>query len=183
MKIETSDMTGEEKRAYARQTVFEFTLQFWQDIGYHVGQIVPGAEVPHLSYDIDEFFKTTMEPQEWLTMALYGLGLAPNEDPGEMYEICQSLAEWMFSIPGMSTYHIPDVWYDSPMGVLWAAAFIRVQGDELISLAEASEISGASIKSLAGRVDRGTLKSYTNPDAHARQGKRLVRKSDILPKS
>lgn len=172
-------MTELEKRTYARQTVFEFTLQFWQDISYRVGQVVPGAQIPHLSYDINELFQTTMEPQEWLTMALYGLGLAPNEDPGEMYEICQSMAEWLFSIPGMSAYEIPDVWYGSPMGALWAAAFIRVQGDELITIAEAAQLAGVSVQAISQRIDRGSLKAFVDPVADSRQGRRLVKKSDV----
>lgn len=175
-------MTDEEKRARARKTVFEFAHAYYRDITYRAGQIIPGADmkIPHLSYDEAEFFRTTMEPQEWLTMAEYGLGLRPNEDAAEMYEICQSMAEWMFAIPTMSAYHIPDIWYDTPMGALWAAAFVRVQGDELITIAEAAQIAGVSVQAISQRIDRGTLKAYTNPDApNPRSERRLVRRGDV----
>ncbi len=175
-------MTDEEKRIHARKVVFEFAHAYFRDIAYHVGQIIPGADakMPHLSFDESEFFRTTMEPQEWLTMAEYGLGLRPNEDDGEMYEICQSMAEWVFAIPTMSAYHIPDVWYETPMGALWAAAFVRVQGDELITITEAAQVAGVSVQAISQRIDRGTLKAYTNPDApNPRSERRLVRKGDV----
>ena len=89
------------------------------------------------------------------------------------------MAEWLFSIPGMSQYEIPDVWYDSPMGALWAAAFIRTQGDELITIADAAKIAGVSVQAISARIDRGTLKAYTDPTSASRQGRRLVRKSDV----
>lgn len=174
-------MNEQEKREYAKKTVADFTRQFWHDMAWRAGQVIPGAGLPDLPYDSDdELFRRTMEPQEWLTMALYGLGLLPNEDPAEVYEICQGMAEWLFSIPGMSRYDIPAIWYDCPMGALWAAAFVQVQGDELITIAEAARLAGVSVQAISQRIDRGTLTAYTNPDAtNPQKERRLVRKSDI----
>lgn len=174
-------MNEQEKREYARKTVADFTRHFWHDMAWRAGQVIPGAELPHLPYDSDdELFRCTMEPQEWLTMAEYGLGLRPNEDPAEMYEICQSMAEWMFSIPGMSRYDIPAIWYDSPMGALWAAAFVQVQGDELITIAEAAKIAGVTMQAISQRIAAGKLRAYIDPSApNPQQGRRLVCRSEV----
>ena len=110
-------------------------------------------------------------------MALYGAGLV-EEDAGEMREVCQSMAEWLFAIPGINSYEIPDQWADTDMGALWWQALLRSQGDELVTIAMAAKISGRSVQAISSRVDRGTLQSFTDTLAPNRQGKRLVRMSD-----
>jgi|SRR3990167_314649 len=163
------------------ETVKNFASQFYQDLAWRAGQMIPGMDGKMLltPEQYADPLKYMMEPQEWLTMAKYAVGLLPDADPGEIYEICQALAEWMFSIPGESAYEIPAAWYATPVGALWATAFVKVQGDELISIAEAAEMAGVSVQAVSQRIDRGTLKSYVNPLASERQGKRLVKKSDV----
>lgn len=167
-----------------REIVRNFFWEWWQDINHHIGNTVPGASVDLPAEAWADPFRYTMEPQEWLTLARYGAGLAPDEDPGEMYEICQSMAEWLFSIPGASSYTIPSEWYDTPMGALWGMAFAKVQGDELITIAQAAELAQISMQAISARIDRGTLTSYTDPSAPRtafQKARRLVRKSDVLP--
>ena len=142
--------------------------------------MVPGADAK-VGLEPEAFadpLRYMMEPQEWLTMARFGLGLN-DEEAGYIYEICQGMAEWVFGIPGWHTYHIPDAWYEHPMGALWAAAFVRVQGDELITITEAAELAGVSVQAMSQRVKRGTLPSFVDPAAPQRQGRTLVRRSDV----
>jgi len=174
-------MTEQDKAAYAAQTVKEFALAFYQERARQLGQMIPGADgkIMLTPEQWEDPLRYMMEPQEWLTMARFGLGLSAGDDEAYMYEICQGLAEWMFSMPGWHTYHIPDMWYETPMGALWATAFVKVQGDELITLAQAAELAGVSVQAISQRVKRGTLTAYVDPAAPQRQGRNLVRRSDV----
>lgn len=167
-----------------REVVRIFFWEYWQELTRQAGQMVPGldgdihAKLPPEAWG--DPFPWTMEAQEWLALARYGAGLATDEDPGEMYEICQSMAEWLFSIPGTSAYTIPAEWYETPMGALWGMAFAKVQGDELITITQAAEIAGVSMQAIAQRIDRGTLTGYTDPSApNPQKSRRLVRRSDV----
>lgn len=173
-------MTDSPQHAKIKTIVENFTRQLWQDMTWRLGQMIPGADgkVILTGEQFADPLRYMLEPQEWLTMAEYGAGLTEG-DPLEILEICQSLAEWLFSIPGESAYEIPAIWYTTELGSLWAAAFIRCQGDELITIAEAAQLAGVTVQAIAARLDRGTLKAYINPLADERQGRRLVRKSDI----
>lgn len=178
-------MTQTEKAAEVRKIVATFAQQFYYDrLSWQASQMVAGAELPHTMGDqhIDGEWLITngMEPQEWLYMARVGAGLVEQFDAAYVYEICQGMAEWMFVIPDLSTYDIPEVWKDSPMGALWWAAYIRTQGDELITITQAAEVAGVSVQAISQRIDRGTLKAFTDPfSVGERHGRRLVRKADV----
>lgn len=169
--------------------VVEIVTQFTQEyldrhLIWQLGQIIPGADgwvhdkMPPQLHAGD--LRYTLQPQEWLTMARYGAGLI-DADAGEMQEICQSMAEWLFAIPGYYAYSIPAEWAETDMGTLWWAAHIRAMGDELITIAEAADLAGVSVQAISARIDRGTLRAFTDPSAKQRQAKRLVRRSDITP--
>lgn len=175
-------MTEQEKAAYAAETVQAFALGFYQDRARQLGQMMPGADSKiMLSPEaFAEPLRYMMEPQEWLTMARFGLGLN-DEDPGYIQEICQGLAEWVFAIPGWHTYDIPGAWYETPMGALWAAAFVRVQGDELITLQEAATLAGVTVQAISQRVKRGTLMAYVDPAApNPHKRRTLVKRRDVV---
>lgn len=175
-------MTQTERETEIRNVVANFALHYWRQLLWQVGQFVPGGDMEiGLKHQLTEenIFTHTMEPQEWLTMARFGQGLN-NEDAAYIYEICQGMVEWMFGIPDINTYGIPDEWADSPMGALWWAAFTRVQGDELVTIAEAAKLAGVTVQAISQRVDRGDLKAFIDPLAKQRQGRRLVRKSDVI---
>lgn len=175
-------MTNEEKNERITQTVAAFAVAYWQEIVRQAGQMVPGADgkIGMTPITTENVFQMTMEPQEWLTMARYGAGLI-DADNGYIYEICQGVAEWLFAVPGSASYTIPDSFSETPFGALWAAAFVRVQGDELITIAEAAEMAGVTVQAISQRIDRGTLKAYVDPLAdNPRHGRRLVKRSDVL---
>lgn len=169
--------------------VRDFTREYIERrLLWQLGQIIPGADMheqaqavlQHLYSDPPAAsLRHTMEPQEWRTMAFYGAGLISAE-ADEINEICQGLAEWLFAVPGGSySYTIPDDWAEHPMGALWWNAIIRAQGDELITLSGAAEIAGVTVQAISQRIDAGSLRAYTNPAAGKRQGRQLVRRSDI----
>ena len=163
-------------------TVHTFTVAFLDSRAWQLGQTVAGLDaainerIPDTVYTGD--LSATMQPQDWLHMALYGAGLA-DADPGEIHDVCQGMAEWLFAIPGEAAYSIPDAWADSPMGALWWAALIRAEGDELITIAEAAMLAGVSTQAISTRISRGTLRGFVDPSAPSRQGRRLVRRSDV----
>ncbi len=183
-------MTNDQKRAEVERIVREFTMEYLsRHLLWQLGQIVIGADdnepamrvIGKLASGDADALAYTMEPQEWLTMALYGAGVV-TADAGEMHEVCQGMAEWLFAIPGINHYEIPQAWADTPMGGLWWQAIIRAEGDDLITLTEAADVAGVTVQAISQRIDRGTLKSVVDPLAPDRQGRRLVRRSEITPR-
>lgn len=178
-------MTNDEKLQSVTRIVAEFAVAYWRDMQHRAGQYIPGMDMKMepgegIYLTPENIFQYTMEPQEWLVMAKYGAGLI-EADSGYIYEICQGVAEWLFSLPNESLYHIPDFFYGTEFGALWAAAFIRVQGDELITITQAAELAGVSVQAISARIDRGTLRAYTDPFApNPRQGRRLVKRGDVV---
>ncbi len=183
-------MTNDEKRAEVERIVKQFTVQYIErKLLWQLGQIVPGADqneavraaLMRLYADAPDALQYTMEPQEWRTLALYGAGVIDG-DPGEMQEIAQSMAEWLFSLPTHNRYEIPEFWSDTELGALWWAAVIRNQGDELITLTEAARLAGVTVQAISQRVKTGTLQAFTDPLAPERQGRQLVKRSDVQSK-
>lgn len=180
-------MTNDEREARAEAVVAAFASAFWSDRAWQLEQMLPDAQfalgivtVPH-GY---KWFTRGMEPQSWLLMARAGLGLVEPTDINRavVRKVCQTLAEWLFVIPGAGiAYTIPDSWYESEMGAIWAAALIWCEGGELVTQAEAARLLGVSVSTIASRIDRGRLAAFTDPSAPSRQGRRLVRRRDILP--
>lgn len=123
--------------------------------------------------------------QELAIMALAAAGQidrADAETADEVYECCQSMAERMFAAPGMPAfYDIPNAFWETPIGDIVARAMMWYERDELITLAEAAKLAGVALTTLTNRIERGALRAYTDPDAHERQGRRLVRRSDVQP--
>lgn len=180
-------MTNEDKRTEISRIVREFTIQYVQDrLLKQLAHIIPGADqqpvVRHVLMTLYESgsdaLQYTLEPQQWLTMALYGAGEI-DEDSGEIHEICQSMAEWLFALPNHARYEIPRQWAETDMGALWWQAIIRAQGDEMITIAQAAELAGVTVQAISQRISAGKLTGYINPLANERQGRRLVRRSDV----
>lgn len=180
-------MTNDEKRAEVERIVREFTTQYIERrLLWQLGQIVPGADqIPAVREALVQLYNAapdalryTMEPQEWRTLALYGAGVIDG-DPGEMQEIIQSMAEWFFSLPTWNRYDIPDWWSETELGALWWQAVIRIRGDELITIAAAAALAGVTVQAISQRIKAGTLEAFIDPLAPARQGRQLVRRSDI----
>ncbi len=173
-----------ENESEVREIVTVFSRAFVEERLRQLGRVWPGFDGSEAALALVGRLYTrgidgTMEPQEWLHLARYGAGLT-DADPGEMRDLCQALAEWLFAIPGHGAYSVPDEWADTPMGALWWRALLRTEGDALITLREAADLSGLSLSALSQRVTRGSTRSWIDPGANVRQGRRLVRRSDVL---
>lgn len=54
-------------------------------------------------------------------------------------------------------------------------------GDDWITISEAAQIAGVSVQAMSQRATAGKIATRTDPDANQRQGRRLVRRSEIEP--
>lgn len=156
----------------------DFLDNFWQDRCWQIEQTVLGVTI------------TPRHPGETLyqsglainlrDMARAAVGDMPRNDMAisEVRDICQQLAEYLFAAPGTSyTYHIPDEFSETPIGALWWRALLWTEGDELITIAEAARLAGVT-EAAIGQSKR--IRKFVDPTAPARQGRRLVRRSEAL---
>ena len=90
------------------------------------------------------------------------------------------MAEWFFSLPTSYRYDTPDWWGDTELGALWWQAVIRIKGDELITISQAAELAGVTVQAISQRIERGKLDAFTDPFAPERQGRRKVRRDDVI---
>jgi hypothetical protein len=107
-------------------------------------------------------------------------GECERADSDFVSDSCQAVLEALCAIPGCVTYTIPAEFWQAPIGQMVALAFIWLEGDELITIGEAARLSGKSISTISSRVQRGMLRSYTDPHApNPQRAGRLVRRKDI----
>jgi hypothetical protein len=162
------------------QIIRDFLDNFWQDRCWQIEQTVLGATI------------TPRHPGETLyqsglainlrDMARAATGDTPRNEQtiGEIRDICQQLAEYLFAAPGTSyTYHIPDEFSETPIGALWWRALLWCEGDELITIAEAARLAGVT-EAAIGQSKR--IRKFVDPTAPARQGRRLVRRTAWKPR-
>lgn len=162
------------------ETISTFLTEFWRDRTWQLEQTVIGVQI---SYPGEALY-TSVLAQELhdLARAANGQMAATEDNRGEMHELCQKLAEWLFAAPvGTNHYEIPDYFADTPLGFLWWKALLWAEGDELVTIADAAKIAGVTPQAISQRVDRGTLRSFTDPTAPQRQARRLVRRRDVTP--
>lgn len=181
----------DDKQTTTDGVIRRFLDEFLRDRHWQINQTVLGAEICVRTSDgwqplyvPGDLLYNGPAGQEWLLMARAAAGELRDDEGflrGEVYETCQKWAEWLFAVPGLGTsYHIPDQWYESPAGAIWAAALVWSQGDELITIAEAAALAGVPVSTISSRIDRGQMRAFVNPDASRRQARRLVRRGDAL---
>jgi len=99
---------------------------------------------------------------------------------GVLQECIQTIMELLFASPLLSTYDVPDVFWQSPLGAMVARAMIWLRQDELITLNQAAEIAGISVPAISQAVDAGRLHPYFDPDAtNPQRGRRLVSRAEV----
>ena len=175
-------MTDNEKEAYVSKVVADFSQEIWQSRCWQISQMLIGADTSHFLMTAgrhepfsEEWLSRGLESQQWLLMARAGLGLvalpadveAAEMLRGEIHEICQGLAEWLFATPGQSVYTIPDSWTEHPLGQLWHLAMVWLARDELITIAEAAKRAGVTTQAIHQRIAHGKLSAYVDPSAPA----------------
>lgn len=88
----------------------------------------------------------------------------------------------LFLPPGSesSAYRVPEDYWQTEIGRMFALARIWLDGDQLITIAEAAQIAGVSLSTMASRVNRGKVRNYPNPRAkNPQKAARLVVRTDL----
>lgn len=178
-EMERTPMSEEEKEA--RMVVCDFFRQYLNHVVRTFNLITTGTPSTAMwIMDDDTALAAYAAPAKWLRIALYGAGLA-EDDAEAIKELSIEMLEAIFLLPGFPYPDIPQSWYETRIGFLVAKAQVRALGDELITIADASRISGLSIQAIAQRIKSGKLDAYTDERAASRQGRRLVRRSAFQP--
>lgn len=159
-----------------RPVVLAFLRDYWDSVVWelrnHFGVELPLDEMPH---DDDDYL-SLMVAESIAEMAAVAAGQTESLDRMEVYEGVQGLVEKLFGIPGQASYHIPQEFWESEFGGIVLAAFIWSQGDELITLTQAAEISGKSVSALSQLVDRKKLRAYPDmAEPNPQRRNRLLR--------
>lgn len=81
----------------------------------------------------------------------------------EVYDAVQGLLERLFSIPAMASYTIPREFWMTEIGWLVLRALVWAQGDELITISQAVDITGKRHDWFTHAVQRGRLTAYPDP--------------------
>jgi hypothetical protein len=161
----------------SEKAIKEFLEEWWGDLVWQASQTVMFAELPPM--DAEQLY---LQPfgDSLRQIAAAAEGLLPDDLRGETHDAVQTLCEWMFARPGMGAeYGIPASWWATPVGSLAIRALVWAEGDRLISMTEAAEISGRSLSSLSQLISRGKLNSYPDPGEPNPTRARRVLESEI----
>jgi len=109
-------------------------------------------------------------------------------DPDETHEehILESVADLvaqLYYVPGIGTtddVDVPAAFWDHPLGQMCARALLWALEGELITLQEAADTAWVTVQAVSQAVATGRLAGYIDPDATQRQGRTLVKRTDVL---
>lgn len=162
-----------------RQIVIDFLRQYMDDLTWelrnHFGIELDINEIPHNDEDLLRLLVADAISE----MARVAAGDTDGLDPAIVYEGIQGLVERMFGIPGQASYTIPQEFWQSDFGSMVMAAFMWSQGDELITVTQAAEISGKSVASISNMAKRGRLRQYPDMRESNPQRRMRVLRSEI----
>ncbi len=167
----------------SQRAIKEFLVHWWADLTWKAHETVAEAQLPPMTADqlYDQLLGLTLRD-----IAAAAEGHLPEERRPEIYEACQQIAEWMWARPTMpSGYTIPwEEWTATPIGNLVLRAMVWIEGDELITISRAAEITGRSLTDLSGMVGRGRLTGYRDPQEPNPTKATRLRRSEVeaLPK-
>lgn len=137
----------------SQQVIKQFLTEWWADLTWKAHETVAGAQLPRQTPEqlYDQLLGHTLRQ-----IAAAAEGHLPDEMRDEVHEACQQVCEWMWARPGMpAQYTIPwQEWAATPMGSLVLRALLWAEGDELITMTQASELSGRSLADLSDLVRR-----------------------------
>ena len=165
-----------------REIVLAFLREYWQARQWEwqneFGMMQEINEMPAT----DDDYLRLMVADSIGEMARVAAGETAGLDKGIIYEGIQSLMERLFCPPGELAYDIPRSFWSTPFGAMVGIAFAWVQGNELITISEAAEISGKSVSAISEQARKGKLTSYVDrTEPNPRRQTRLL-KSQIMPK-
>jgi len=118
------------------------------------------------------------------TLVKVANGKTEGQNPGEVMEMCQDIAETLYSVPLENAYTIPPHFWETDMGQVILRAQIWASGDELITISDAAElVHGENTQNnrmkIQRAIKRGDLTAYVdkaepNPQRSTRVSKREV---------
>jgi hypothetical protein len=79
-----------------------------------------------------------------------------------------------------ATYHIPNEFWETPIGALALRAHMWARRDELITASEAADLCGKSTQALSQLADRGKLATYSDPSEPNPQRRTRYQKSQVM---
>jgi hypothetical protein len=92
-------------------------------------------------------------------------------------EDCEVVEAWLNQ--GPFSHKTPEAFWTTPVGFMLLRAKVWANHDQLITLSEASEISGMSLSVLSQRMTRGQIPGYRDPAIKNPKHARRVRLSDL----
>jgi len=163
-----------------QQVISEFIRTYYERRKWALEQAFL-IELPIL---VDQRLAESIMSQDLSQIARAAAGDIPHSGDGvleeEIYEAIQGLCEDLCHIPGTSSeYHIPQEFWESPIGEIVSRAFTWCQGDVLITLADASKLRGVTVQAITNAVRDGRLRGYKNPDAPEKSGRTLVSRAAV----
>jgi hypothetical protein len=108
-----------------------------------------------------------------------------DEDPLEeqiLSDVADLLAR-LYHVPGIGTtddVDVPAAFWDHPLGQMCARALLWALEGKLITLQEAADTAWVTVQAVSQAVATGRLAGYIDPDATQRQGRTLVKRTDVL---
>jgi hypothetical protein len=161
------------------QTVREFLSQYWEGRRWEMQESFGFYQLPILTND--QLLHTPLaHGLAMIARAAAGEISGGDLNRGTIHEGIQSLMEDLYCPRGLNrAYDIPARFYDTPLGQMVARAWMWLQGDELITLAEAAEMRGVTIPAMSQAVKNGRLTRYVDPNAGSRQGRTLVSRAEV----
>jgi hypothetical protein len=90
---------------------------------------------------------------------------------------CDAFESWLNQTP--ITHRTPEEFWNTPVGYCVLQARLWAEQDRLISLKEASELSGLSLSSLSQRLSRGQIQFYRDPHEPNPQRARRLRLNNL----
>ncbi len=156
-----------------RRVVIEWLYEYWDNLAWmmrnHFGYEFGLAETP---YNDDDYLRLPVA-SIISNITRVAAGDTEDLDQAAVYEDVRGLVERLFGLPGQSSHVIPQAFWQSDFGAIVMAAFVWSQGDELITISEAAEISGKSVGSISQMAKRGKLAQY--PDMRENNPRKRIR--------
>lgn len=162
-----------------RETVLVFLRDYWDNILWELrNQFGIELEIEEMPHDDDDYL-SLLVAESISQIAKIAAGQTDGVDRADAYQGIQDLVEKLFSIPGESSYTIPQEFWDSSFGSIVLLALLWCQGDELITVSEAVLLSGKSMSYFSQLITKRKIRAYNDPSEPNPQRRRRLIKREI----
>lgn len=105
--------------------------------------------------------------------------MLPNDPLGWIEDGIESVKHLLFMPVTLDTYEIPDRFWTTGLGEMLALATKRINGDNLVTIAEASRMLRVKTEYISSKIRAGRLQKFFNPNAPQNQGRWLVSRQEV----